>query len=117
MRSSAIRWPPASAMAHAIAMPASRAWAMAVVIICLAPAWVRRLLSATYMALRPGRRLVGGEVCTMGPAPASAGARARYLSLGYHSDNPIDRKFQSWDKQGGGRQPASRSLMLERIRA
>ena len=34
---------------HEIAMPASRALATAVVIICLAPAWVRRLLSATYM--------------------------------------------------------------------
>src|SRR3954463_11670394 len=55
MRSSTIRWPPASAIATAMAMPASRALATAVAAMVLAPSWVRRLLSATYIGLAPAR--------------------------------------------------------------
>src|SRR5262249_57778206 len=49
MRSSRIRWPPASVIATDTAMPASRAIAVAVAIIVLAPSLVSRLLSATYI--------------------------------------------------------------------
>src|SRR5262249_20188228 len=49
MRSSRIRWPPASVIATDTAMPASRAIAVAVAIIILAPSLVSRLLSATYI--------------------------------------------------------------------
>src|SRR4029077_13781575 len=50
MRSSAMRWPPESATATEIAIPACFALATAVSSIFLAPAWVRRLESATNIA-------------------------------------------------------------------
>src|SRR5271169_1442792 len=50
MRSTRIAWPPASTIATEIAIPASSALAVAVATIFLAPASVRRLASATYMA-------------------------------------------------------------------
>src|ERR1039458_3780921 len=49
MRSSKIKWPPASAMAIDTAMPACLAASTAVAIIFLAPSIVRRLLLVTYM--------------------------------------------------------------------
>src|SRR5262245_47923962 len=50
MRSRTTTCPPASTMQHEMAMPALRASSMAVAIILLAPSWVRRLVSAMYMA-------------------------------------------------------------------
>src|SRR5216684_9399016 len=50
MRSSRTRCPPASAIATEIAIPACSALPIAVAIIFFAPACVRRLVAATYMA-------------------------------------------------------------------
>src|SRR5262245_33224940 len=53
MRSSTIRWPPASVTAIETAAPACCAVAIAAAIIVLAPAWVRRLLLAMFMECSP----------------------------------------------------------------
>ena len=60
MRSSRIRCPPASTTATEIAMPASRALAIAVDIIFFAPSLVRRLASATYIGRDSGEVLAAG---------------------------------------------------------